>query len=313
MVEEKPKKVIKHKYRIYHGKNNMIYIQFNHKNKEGDIITKTFSKSIKNKSYKDAKKELVLKYYDFTGTKPKSKFQEQEKRKEILEKLKNGLKPSNFVECERWDDIDWNDLFSKPITLMCLASSRSGKTTLMQNVYQKIKDLFSINTLMSGSICSDIYKPFKKCIKLSSINEDYLKLIYTIAKRTKGKYYKWMTFMDDIDIKNKYIDILNKCFFKMRNVNCSTWLNAQDQKLIDKGVRSNTHLVCVMNTSRMDSSRLEYIFEVLQPYFMNEIGSLPKSQQKSYIIKFCHESTKNYGFILVDTLEQKVYICKNKQ
>ena len=306
------KKPNKKKFRIYHGKNNFIYIQFQIKDKDGDLVNKTFSRSIKKKSFADAKKELIKQYYDYIGVEPRNPAQKQELRKEILEKIKHGLKGKDIHHCDMWDEIDWEGLFSKPIALLCLASGRSGKTTLMSNVFQKIRDNFSLNTLMSGTINADIYKPFKKCVKLSAINEDYLKLVYTLAKRTKGKRYSFMTYMDDLDMKNKYIDVIGKCFFKWRNYNASTWLNAQDMVMVQKSVRNCGHLVLFMNTRRMDNSRLDYIFEVLQPYFMDELGCLPKSQQKNAIIKFCHEMTNNYGFILVDTLENKIHICKNK-
>ena len=314
MDQKKPKpKSDKKKYRIYHGRNNSIYIQFQWKDKNGDIVSKTFSRSIKKKSFSEAKKELVKQYHDFLGIEPKNPDQKKEFRLHVMEKIKDGLKGKDTIQCDKWDEINWNDLFSKPIALLCLASGRSGKTTLMSNVFQSIKDNFSLNTLMSGSINADIYKPFKKCVKLSAVNEEYLKLVYTIAKRTKGKYYRFFTMMDDLDMKNKYIDVIGKCFFKWRNYGASTWLNCQDMVMVQKSVRNCGHLVLFMNTRRMDSSRLEYVFEVLQPYFMDEIGMLPKTQQKNAIIKFCHEATNHYGFILVDTLDQKLYICKNKQ
>lgn len=310
MNKQKPNKK---KFRIYHGKNNFIYIQFQHKDKDGEIVNKTFSRSIKKKSFKDAKEELVKQYHEFTGIEPKKNTMKLEIRKQVQEKIKNGLTSKDIIQYTKWDEIDWSGLFEKPMALLCLASGRSGKTTLMSNVFQQIKDNFSVNTLMSGSINADIYKPFKKCVRLSAVSEEYLKLVYTIAKRTKGKYYKFMTYMDDVDMKNKYIDCIGKCFFKWRNYGASTWLNCQDMVMVQKSVRNCGHLVLFMNTRRMDSSRLEYAFEVLQPYFMNEIGMLPKSQQKNAIIRFCHDATDNYGFILVNTIEQKIYLCKNKQ
>ena len=82
--------------------------------------------------------------------------------------------------------------------------------------------------------------------------------------------------------------------------------------MVEKGARNNSHYCMIMNTSRLDDNRLSFCFEMLQPYFRHKIGMLTNAQQKKEIIKWCHDKTENYGFIFIDTLNQKLYHCKNK-
>lgn len=308
------KKREKKKYYIYGHGDGKLAIKYEVKNTDGSITHRIKTRSTKNRTYKQAKKELIdIACSEMSISRPNPKKIDTNKE-EIKEKFKNGLEPKDVIQCERMEDIDWKELFSKSVTMTIFASSRSGKTTLLAKLYKDyLRKIHDLNVLGSGSLSAPIYKDFKKCVKLTGINEEFIKIIYTLQKKTKGKYYKVCQIYDDIDPKAKYIDILNKCFFKMRNTgHTSTILSVQDMVMVDKGVRNNSHFVMIMNTSRMDDNRQQFIFEVLQPYFRHQIGDLSSAQQKRMIINYCHEKTQHYGFIFVDTLEQKIYQCKNK-
>jgi hypothetical protein len=300
-------------YHLYAHGDGRICIVFKVKNEDGTETTKTLTRSTKKHSYKEAKKQLIDAAYSQMGILRQQVVYHKPNKDKILSVSKFGVEPTTLITTKNMDEIDWKELFSKSITMCIFASSRSGKTTFLANLYKNhIRSLFDLNILGTGSLNADIYKDFKKCIKLSGINEDFIKSIYTIQKKTKGKHYKMVQIYDDVDVKSKYIDIINKCFFKMRNYNISSILSVQDMKMVDKGVRNNCHLIMVMNTTRMDESRLQYLFEVLQPYFRDKIGELSSAQQKKAIIKWLHNTTQDYGFILIDTLQQKIYHCLNK-
>ena len=308
-----PTKKPKKPYYIYAHGNGRVPIVFKIQNEDGSETTKTLTRSTKKHSYKDAKKQLIDLAYSHMGILRQKPQHSKVDKDKILSITKFGVQPSNLNTSKSLDEIDWQGLFAKPITMCIFASSRSGKTTFLSNLYKNhIAKLFDLNVLGTGSLNADIYNQFKKCVKLSGINEEFIKSLYTMQKKTKGKLYKMMQIYDDVDVKSKFIDIINKCFYKMRNYGIGTILSVQDMKMVDKGVRNNSHLILIMNTTRMDDSRLQFLFEVLQPYFRDKIGEMTSAQQKKAIINWLHNATQDYGFILVDTLEQKLYHCLNK-
>lgn len=300
-------------YRLY-SRDRKLYIEFIYKDKDGEDKRKVFSKSIKTMKYSQAKDILVQKYYDFVGKIRPFNSQSWETKQKIAKLGELDIKPDNYMSYEKADMIDWKELFTEPRTMAMIASSYSGKTYLLEKIYQQIKDQFTACVLTSASLNGNtIYKKFKKLVKMDEVNEKFVKFIYTIQKHTKSKFYNFLMMYDDINPNTKHSEMLNRLVFRGRNMKMSLILSVQDSKgFLSKAQRQNFHYMIIMGFSRLDNDRKETMIELLEPYFRHQISDLPKGKQVQIIKKFCDKACENHGFIFLNQVKQEIYVCKNK-
>ena len=272
---------------------------FNPKTNKIEIV----SRSIREYGLKLARDEVFQEFKKRTGYREKMvPLQElaEKKRQEHNIKEQNVVYYKDIMKdipLQEWFDIQTGFSF------VFLAKSKSGKTTLLQKLYLEIlKPIFPITFLSSGSINADIYKPFAKTIKLSSFNPKIIKQAYTINKHTKGKY-KFLFLVDDMSKEDRVEDIMASMILRQRNYNISSGFLCQDMTLITPSMRSNVNYFFIGNIA---GERLDYVISLLYPYLAKE--NQPKNVNMNYITKVIKHATRDWGFLVLDNLNQQLYL-----
>lgn len=231
----------------------------------------------------------------------KEDFKEPEKTRQI--------KPLDLIEVDYAEELPFKQYFSEPKTLGIVGVGRSGKTNLLCRMYNDcLRDMFDVNTITTGTMGSDAYKDLKKdkeIVWLNEVCEDYMKAQYTLAKETKGKWYKFLNIYDDINPDNRFTNMIQRAITKHRNIGVSSIFSIQSKTFLNPTMRSNLHGMIIMNTKRLEKGYLDTFADVLRPYFDYDV-------KKDEIIKWMIENTRNFHFIFVDSFEDKIYLCKNK-
>lgn len=187
-----------------------------------------------------------------------------------------------------------------------VASSRGGKTTLMNHIIKKWfdnKDV--ITTLMCPSLNADIYKAVRKnknILKSDGYIPGMIKDVAKIERKTDNKY-NFAFFLDDI-IDAKGSEELLKMFLTYRNLNISSCINIQDTKLLSRPLRHNANNFIFMRLNTHDA-----IMDVID-LFLNSYEPFSTTTDKNAKINMYRELTKNYGFIYLNALEDKITFHK---
>ena len=98
-------------------------------------------------------------------------------------------------------------------------------------------------------------------------------------------------------------------FVRGRNSNISVITSSQSTKLINKNNRMNSDFVFIGNNP--GEARLD----ILETFLLGSDIPLPsniktKSQKLEYLNKFVLHYTNNYGFIVVNNIDHKIYSGK---
>lgn len=290
----------KQPYYMYyvHHKSNIRLQFYNKKTKNVETITRSTAKY----GMKLARNKLFEEFQKRTGYKEKlqplpTKKVEQEKLQQV-----NFYKDTSDLPLHSWFDIDTG------FSVICLAKSKSGKTTLFSKIYNEIlKSIFPITFLSSGSISADIYKNFKKTLKMTSFNSKLAQMCYTIQKHTKSKY-KFLFMADDMDKDDRYANTLSNLFTKWRNYNISSIFMIQDPTMLTPTMRGNTNYFFIGNVG---SEKLDQIVQMLYPFLAKSHQTKTTNIQE--IQKLIKLATKDYGFIVLDNLNQVLYLPEKIQ
>lgn len=261
---------------------------------------RSIQRSVKEYGLRQAREMIFDIYKKRTGSKEKLKPLPKQNQHEIADENEKIIYYDDIF------DIPFENFFENETTgstMIICARSKSGKTTFLANLYEKILKQHFISILSSGSILQPIYQPFQKCIKTISFNEPLIQEVYTIAKHTKGNKYRFLIMADDLNMSDKHQHTLSNLITKWRNVNLSSIICCQDFTMITPTIRSNTNYFMIGNTG---TERRALFVDMLYPYLANQSKS--KSQNMLEIEKLIIEKTKNYKFIIVDNLNQKLYL-----
>ena len=335
---EKPKYRLKRHYYFYKDmKRQLLTIQF----KTNDGVAKKFTASYKNKNIGTVRSDLIKKFRELVPykrqrkpktpvksefipdlgkdkkpssekkKKPSSEKKESEKKKETQkeEKFFKTINPLDLKVVERIEDLPMKDYFSEPKTLGIIGVGRSGKTVAISKMFcQCLTNLFDCITLTTGTLEGDAYKEMKKnknLICMNEVNEDYMKAQYTLAKETKGKWYKFLNIYDDINPDNRFTHMIQRAITKHRNLGVSSIFSIQSKTFLTPTSRQNLHGIIIMNAKKLEKGYLDTFAEVVRPYFDWGV-------KKDDIIGWLIEHTRNFQFIFVDSFNDKIYLCKNK-
>lgn len=287
----------KSSYYIYPVNNkSVLRIQFFNPKTQ---MVETISRSVAKYGLKMAREELFREFKRRTGYKEKLQSAIVQKGPQRQPKDQNVQFYHDYSELplSNWFDIDTG------FSLAMIAKSKSGKTTLISKIYNEIlKPIFPITFLSSGSITAEIYKPFKKALKMSSFNPKIAQMCYSINKHTKNKY-KFLFIADDMDKDDRYQNTISNMMTKWRNYNISSIFLIQDATMLTPTMRSNVNYIAIGN---LGSERLNYIVELLYPYLAK--GHQTKATNQTEIQKLVKLATKDYGFIFLDNLTNCVYL-----
>lgn len=167
-------------------------------------------------------------------------------------------------------------------TIGFFGSSKSGKTTLMMELYkQKFDKAKYIATLFSVNSQIDAYNGTKYLLKTSQFGIEearYIRAQKYVNSKTDNKY-NFMILLDDfIDIRHS--QVLNNLILTYRNSNISTMICLQYVRLLSKQARGNINSVLFFY-SNSEEARLEIIKIYLGSLF-RKLGIAPQGWDEAY-------------------------------
>lgn len=182
------------------------------------------------------------------------------------------------------------------ISFLLCASTRSGKSTLLNYLYENIFKQY-ITILHTASSQSEIYKPFRHTAVASQYMPELLEESYKINKRTNNEY-EFLHILDDI-VDKKNDPELRKLLTIYRNSRISGIITGQSLTIFNNIARGNINYVCLGYLNN-DSNVEAVIKAYLISYF-------PSSMRMGDRIKAYREMTKGHHFIVIDSIHGEVF------
>lgn len=189
-------------------------------------------------------------------------------------------------------------------SLVIMAKSKAGKTSFLSKIVKNLpKDIIKI--VISPNIHNDIYTSMKnKCVYTPEFNVDLIKLCQRINQKTKN-HYRFCIILDDV-IDEKSNTMVLKMFLTLRNSNISCILSVQSTMLINKVIRGNANYILLGKLSGEES-----ILDTYKKFLINYRDDL-KIRSDRDIIPTYDALTKDYNFIFVNSLKERVLSTNNK-
>jgi hypothetical protein len=270
-------------------------------------------------SGKQKQKSFSLKKY----TKEKAIELGEEWKAEILgmtvSQMKNGNKTDNKMAkdepessgSESEDESSYASIPFRPFALnlpddkfgcsiMLIGSTRSGKTTMLNHIFNTYFKEY-ITSVHTNSLQSDIYKEMKKStIACPMYLPELMKDCYKINKATNNKY-KFLHIIDDV-VDKKYDKTLMRLFTYWRNSRISGIITAQEISIMNAIQRSNINFIIL---GRLNSDMA--IEKVIKSYLRSHF---PKSMNLNDCIKAYKELTSDHRFIVMDCINDDIFLSK---
>jgi hypothetical protein len=175
-------------------------------------------------------------------------------------------------------------------SVMLCGSTRSGKTTMMNFLYNK-HFRKHITTIMSNSLNSDAYDFIKQsCILSDLYHPEMLKEMYQINHATEN-HYQFCLILDDLThVKNdkEYLRLLTI----YRNSRISCIVSSQGISMFNKTARGNINFV-ILGRLNSDAEVEKVVKEYCISYFPRDINLAEK-------IAMYRELTDNHWFLVLD-------------
>jgi len=154
----------------------------------------------------------------------------------------------------RLTKLPFKELINKeePIVIGILASSRSGKTTLLYHIIEYMKDYYDVILFFSANSNSKIYKNFKskKIIMVNGFDDRIIYAMHHLNQSCDGRF-NFLVIMDDI-IDTKYSQCVTNLFSIYRNANFSTIHCVQYKKYMSKDARAQCHKILCGKQNNME-------------------------------------------------------------
>ena len=178
-------------------------------------------------------------------------------------------------------------------SIVILASSKGGKTTLLKKIYDKYYlSGKSINILFSVNIHAKIYKDLKDVIKVNKFDKESQVTINQMKKinMVSNNKFEYLVMLDDI-IDSKYSAVLNNLILTYRNSNFSSIISLQYPYLLSKASRSSINNI-FFGSFNTDESIVSVIKSFLASQFVLMGYHTLESQVNLY-----RELTKDFHFL----------------
>lgn len=188
-------------------------------------------------------------------------------------------------------------------------SSKSGKTTFLNHLASKIHKDYDLVILFSSNLHTDNYKFFKdNGLVFDKFNEKIINILHYIQKKTNNKF-SFLVFLDD-EIDSKFNNVLKALTTTLRNSRFSTVISLQSHLMMNKISRNNLHRTFFLKLNSTEEI-LELIHKMLYTCIPVPKGyTLTKHAKIDYITKIFLKSTENYGMMVCDNLDNKIYKYK---
>lgn len=186
----------------------------------------------------------------------------------------------------------------KHFTAIFSAISRSGKSTLISWMLNKVKDLYDIIILVSQNATAQIYDDKIWDIKVRKGHKKLIQQIRMFQRRTHNKLNILFVFDDFTSPSIKSDSSLTNLFVNGRNARLSVIFAAQDHVMINKTIRLNSRFVFILKQTNPQSN-LRTIEQFLLG-FINTPPGLSKRDKKEWLRRFQLHHTKDYKAIVLD-------------
>jgi hypothetical protein len=188
-------------------------------------------------------------------------------------------------------------------SVLCLGSTRSGKTTLLNYLFKK-HFTNHISVLMSNSLNSDAYDYIKQqSVKSDMYHPEILKEMYQINHETKN-HYQFMVIIDDVPDRRGDPE-MKRLMTIYRNSRISCFVCIQGATMIDKTARGNINIVCL---GRMNSS--EEVERNIKAYLQ---GHFPSNMRMTDKIMLYKKLTSDHQWIVLDQINGTWFLTKLTQ
>ena len=187
-------------------------------------------------------------------------------------------------------------------SIAMFGSTRSGKSTALGVILQRyFKD--HIGVLMTNSPQAPVYKNIKEVAQSPTFIPRIVRDMAEINKQTNNKY-NFLACLDDVVTNVKYDKEILKLLCIYRNSNVSTIICAQAVTLMSPAGRTNINNVLMFKLNT-DSEIEKVIKSYLNSWF-------PKGMTMQDKILWYRLNTENHHFIVLDTLNNRVFRTKIK-
>ncbi len=187
------------------------------------------------------------------------------------------------------------------ISVLLMGSTRAGKSTMMNYLYENIFRQHFITVLHTTSIQSRIYKPLlNSCAVATNYHPELIQESYRINKHTHN-HYEFLHIIDDV-VDKKNDPMLKRLLTTLRNSRISGMITGQSLTIFNSITRGNINYVC-LGYLNSDASVEQAIKTYLISYF-------PKGMRMDDKIKAYRELTKDYHWIIIDSIHGETFRTK---
>ena len=253
------------------------------------------------------KNEEIKKMNNTSHDLKQEKTPSEERPQEETQQEKQEEEPQQETQQET---INYNDLYEiTPFklqlaeedeggtTTLIFGSSKSGKTSQLKHL---IKEHYENKEYITFLIADNIFNSHKyknidkKIIRLSRFNDELIKGINKIQKKTKNKY-KFCFIFDDI-ILHKNNKVLLQMILTMRNAHISTVMCLQSTTLLNRQCRFNVNNVIFRknNSNEGTTECLDFFLSRKRPF-----SRLKTMDEKAELY---NHATQDNGFIYLDAI-----------
>ena len=187
------------------------------------------------------------------------------------------------------------------ISILLMGSTRAGKTCMMNYFYENIFKQHFVTILHTTSIQSKVYKPLlNSCAVATEYHPELLVESYKINKHCDN-HYEFLHIIDDV-VDKKNDAQLKRLLTTYRNSRISGIITGQSLTIFNSITRGNINYVC-LGYLNSDAAVEQAIKTYLISYF-------PKGMRLDDKIKTYRELTKDYHWIIIDSIHGDVFRTK---
>lgn len=212
--------------------------------------------------------------------------------------LYNHAARNNLVVAPRetvFPDVVYNDEINLILdpgtgnTILLVASSKAGKTTVMMNIYEKyfvdyVSVLFAHNPQLAEYRAKNLIVSNEYLPKLIDV-------MRSVARENKNKF-DWLCMFDDM-LSLKADTNITDLFLSLRNSNISSIISLQYINLMSKACRGNVNNI-LAGAHNSD----ENILVLIKCYLMSWMRKMGVNHDSDMVLYY-RKLTANHGFLLI--------------